>query len=64
MLALLAGRVYDQTQAFTFAYYCSAGLLVTAALLTFLVEPPHRARSPAQSSAGRPVAPHPAGRRA
>jgi OFA family oxalate/formate antiporter-like MFS transporter len=42
MLALLAGKVYDQTQAFTFAYYCSAGLLVAAALLTFLVKPPHR----------------------
>jgi OFA family oxalate/formate antiporter-like MFS transporter len=64
MLALLAGRVYDQTQAFTFAYYCSAGLLVAAALLTFLIRPPHPAESLARSTAGRPVAPHPAGRRA
>jgi MFS transporter, OFA family, oxalate/formate antiporter len=31
MLSLLAGKVYDQTQAFTFAYYCSAVLLVAAA---------------------------------
>jgi OFA family oxalate/formate antiporter-like MFS transporter len=42
MLALLAGKVYDQTQAFTFAYYCSAGLLVTAALITILVRTPRR----------------------
>lgn len=40
MLSLLAGKVYDQTMAFTFAYYCSAGLLVAAALVTFLVKPP------------------------
>ncbi|MCZ7638503.1 MAG: MFS transporter [Verrucomicrobia bacterium] len=25
MLSLLAGKVYDQTHAFTFAYYCSGG---------------------------------------
>lgn len=42
MLALLAGKVYDKTQAFTFAYYCSAGLLVAAALVTFLVKAPQR----------------------
>ncbi len=41
MLALLSGKVYDQTHAFTFAYYCSAGLLVAAALVTFIVKPPH-----------------------
>ncbi|HOW69198.1 MAG TPA: OFA family MFS transporter [Phycisphaerae bacterium] len=40
MLSLLAGKVYDQTHAFTFAYYCSAGLLLAAALVTFLVQPP------------------------
>jgi OFA family oxalate/formate antiporter-like MFS transporter len=40
MLALLAGKVYDQTQAFTFAYYCSAGLLVVAAIVTLLMRPP------------------------
>jgi len=42
MLSLLAGKVYDNTHAFTFAYYCSAGLLVAAALVTFTVQPPHR----------------------
>jgi len=41
VLALLAGYVYDQKHTFTFAYYCSAGLLVAAALVTFLVRPPH-----------------------
>lgn len=40
LLALLAGRVYDQTQAFTFAYYCSAGLLVAAAVVTMLLRAP------------------------
>jgi OFA family oxalate/formate antiporter-like MFS transporter len=41
MLSLLAGRVYDKTETFTFAYYCSAGLLVAAAIMTFIVRPPH-----------------------
>jgi len=45
MLALLAGKVYDQTHAFTFAYYCSAGLLVAAALVTFFVKPPNHKKS-------------------
>ncbi len=40
MLSQLAGKVYDQTKSFTFAYYCSAGLLIAAALVTFLVKPP------------------------
>jgi OFA family oxalate/formate antiporter-like MFS transporter len=40
MLSMLAGMVYDQTKTFTFAYECSAGLLVAAAALTFLVKPP------------------------
>lgn len=39
-LSLLAGNVYDQTKSFAFAYYCSAGLLTAAALVTFLVRPP------------------------
>lgn len=42
MLALLAGKVYDQTGSFNFAYYCSAALLAVAAAVTFLVKPPHR----------------------
>jgi len=40
MLSLLAGKVYDQTKEFTFAYYCSAGLLVAAAAVTFVVKAP------------------------
>ena len=39
-LSLLAGKVYDHTHVFTFAYHCSAILLVAAALVTFLVKPP------------------------
>lgn len=42
VLSLLAGNVYDRTQSFSFAYYCSAGLLIAAALITFVVRPPHR----------------------
>ncbi len=42
-LSILAGKVYDQTKSFHFAYECSAGLLIAAALVTFLVTPPkHR----------------------
>ena len=40
LLSMLAGKVYDATKAFTFAYECSAGLLVAAAVVTFLVTPP------------------------
>ncbi|HOD82403.1 MAG: putative MFS-type transporter YhjX [Planctomycetes bacterium ADurb.Bin126] len=40
MLALLAGKVYDQTKTFTFAYYCSIALLLMAAAATFLVKAP------------------------
>lgn len=40
VLSLLAGTVYDKTQSLSFAYYCSAGLLVAAALVTFVVQPP------------------------
>lgn len=41
MLALLAGKVYDATGSFNFAYYCSAALLAVAAVMTFIVKPPH-----------------------
>lgn len=41
MLALLAGKVYDETGSFNFAYYCSAVLLAVAAVATFLVKPPN-----------------------
>ena len=39
LLALLAGRVYDATGSFSFAYYCSAALLAVAAVATFVVRP-------------------------
>lgn len=39
-LSLLAGAVYDQTKSFAFAYQCSAGLLVAAALLTLFLKTP------------------------
>lgn len=53
MLSLLAGKVYDRTHVFTFAYYLSAGLLVAAAVITFLVRPP-AARSHLAPDAVRP----------
>jgi MFS transporter, OFA family, oxalate/formate antiporter len=52
-LSLLAGMVYDRTQSFDFAYYCSAGLLVLAAIATFVVKPPRQrlaAAAPASAS--------------
>lgn len=39
ILALLAGKVYDQTQSFNFVYYCSCILLVVTALATFALKP-------------------------
>ena len=42
LLALLAGKVHDATGSFAFAYYCSAGLLVVAAVATLLMRPPHQ----------------------
>lgn len=42
LLALLAGKVYDETGSFNFAYYCSAALLILAAGVTFVVKPPDR----------------------
>ncbi len=41
LLALMAGKVYDQTQSFNFAYYCSAILLALAALVSLVVKAPH-----------------------
>ncbi|MDZ7619509.1 MAG: OFA family MFS transporter [Patescibacteria group bacterium] len=41
LLALLAGKVYDVTGSFNFAYYSSAALLVGAAIATILVKPPY-----------------------
>jgi OFA family oxalate/formate antiporter-like MFS transporter len=41
MLALLAGKVYDKTHSFKFAFFCSAALLIIAAITSFIVKPPH-----------------------
>jgi len=41
MLALLAGKLYDQYHTFNFAYYGAAVLLVLAALVTLFVKDPH-----------------------
>ncbi len=43
MLALGAGKLYDLYQTFAIAYYGAIGLLVLAAICTFLVKPPHHA---------------------
>ncbi|MHC4957734.1 MAG: L-lactate MFS transporter [Planctomycetota bacterium] len=45
-LALLAGRVYDSSQSFNFAYYCSVGLLVVAAATTLVMRRPATAKDP------------------
>jgi OFA family oxalate/formate antiporter-like MFS transporter len=42
MLAQLAGRIYDATKSFNFAYFTSAGLLVAAAAATLLIASPRR----------------------
>lgn len=41
MLAMLAGKVYVQTQSFNFAYYCSSALLICAAILLLTLKAPH-----------------------
>jgi len=46
LLALLAGRVYDATGSFSFAYDCSAALLAVAAAATFVVRPLRRPQVP------------------
>ena len=40
MLALLAGKVYVQTQSFNFAYYCSSVLLIAAAIVSLALKAP------------------------
>ena len=49
MLAQLAAKVYDSTQSFNFAFYCSAALLVIAAAATFLLKPPHHTEPQAEA---------------
>ena len=39
-LSLLAGKVFDQTHTFAFAYDCSAALLIAAAISTLMLKPP------------------------
>ncbi|MFC1489897.1 OFA family MFS transporter [Candidatus Latescibacterota bacterium] len=41
MLAILAGKVYVQTQSFSFAYYSSSVLLVAAAVIILILKAPH-----------------------
>jgi OFA family oxalate/formate antiporter-like MFS transporter len=43
MLALFAGRVYDASGSFEFAYYLSAALLLAAAAVTPILKPPQPA---------------------
>jgi OFA family oxalate/formate antiporter-like MFS transporter len=43
VLSQVAGRVYDATDSFVFAYYTSAGLLLVAAVATLLIVPPRSA---------------------
>jgi len=42
VLAQLAAKVYDRTDSFNFAFYCSIGLLVAAAALTVAVQAPRK----------------------
>lgn len=56
MLALLAGRVFDQSGSFEFAYNFSAGLLLAAAVTTLILKPPHHTETEVE---GEPlVSPH------
>jgi OFA family oxalate/formate antiporter-like MFS transporter len=51
-LSILMSQVYDKYQVFTYAYYVSAGLLIMAAVTTFIVKAPRYeeklAREPAE----------------
>jgi len=40
MLAMLAGKVYDKTGSFNFAFYCSVALLILAAIVAPALKPP------------------------
>ena len=53
MLSLGAGKLYDLSHTFDFAYYGAIGLLVLAAICTFAVKQPHRVseREPAAEPA-------------
>jgi MFS transporter, OFA family, oxalate/formate antiporter len=47
LLPLLAGWLHDVFGSFTYAYYTSAGFLILAAIVTYVVKPPHVLRQPA-----------------
>jgi OFA family oxalate/formate antiporter-like MFS transporter len=48
LLPLLAGALHDRYGAFTYAYYTAAGFLVLAAVITYLVKPPHVLHEPTE----------------
>ena len=56
MLAMLAGKVYDATQSFDFAYFTASGLLIVAAIVTFLVKAPHHQVEATDEPAAAPSA--------
>jgi MFS transporter, OFA family, oxalate/formate antiporter len=41
LLPLLAGALHDHYKSFNYAYYTAAGFLVLAAIITWVVKPPH-----------------------
>lgn len=59
MLAMLAGKVFDSSQSFRFAYNCSVVLLVAAAIVTRFVKPPKKRadRSVIETRSGSGLAP-------
>jgi MFS transporter, OFA family, oxalate/formate antiporter len=44
VLSMLAGRIHDIQQSYTYAYYVAAALLVLGAAVIMTVKPPHVAR--------------------
>jgi len=48
LLAYLAGKMYDIHQTFDIAYYGASALLVLAAIMVFLLKPPHHSIESAQ----------------
>lgn len=48
MLAMLAGKVKDETGVFTYSFYASASLLIIAAIVTFFLKAPHHHEVEAQ----------------
>ncbi|MHC4104078.1 MAG: L-lactate MFS transporter, partial [Planctomycetota bacterium] len=49
LLALLAGKLYDTYQTFSFAYYGASVLLILAAIMSFLIKPPHHLAEAAEA---------------